>query len=142
MAKLNKEQAKAAAESESTSFDPIPDGPYQVQLRDVEVKQGAEYPYWLWSFEVAEGEHLGRRVWLNTSTSPKALWKLHEAMVAFGVKDDTDTEDLIGKTVTATIEITTIQSGAKQGQETNSIVLLSEAKGTTAKGKGKDRPRF
>lgn len=129
MPKLNKTLATATAEAESTGFEPLPEGVYDVALRDVEVKEGQKAPYWLWTFEVPTdaSEHAGRRLWLNTSLSENALWKLNETFGAFGQTPDTDTDTLLGKRVRAVVVQRTIQAGARAGETTNQIDKLLPA---------------
>lgn len=122
MPKLNKDLASAASEAVTTSFEPVPEGVYGVTLRGVDIKEGQKGPYWVWEFEIPTGnDHAGRRFWLNTSLSEAALWKLNEVFSAFGATTDTDTDELIGKSVKAVVVQRTIQAGARSGEVTNQI---------------------
>ncbi len=66
------------------SFDALPSGTYDAFIYDVQQKesQNSEYDYLAWTFKIDGGEHDGRQQWLNTSFSPKALWKLKEVLEA------------------------------------------------------------
>jgi hypothetical protein len=122
MPKLNAQLATAAGAAVTSSFEPLPEGVYQVALKGVDIKEGQKGPYWVWEFEIPAGsDHAGRRFWLNTSLSEAALWKLNETFAAFGATTDTDTDELIGKVVKAVVVQRTIQAGARAGEVTNQI---------------------
>lgn len=145
MPKLNKSLATATNEAETTGFEPIPEGVYEVALRDVEIKEGQKAPYWLWTFEVPASaeEFSGRRLWLNTSLSENALWKLKETFDAFGETPDTDTDEMLGKRVRAVVIQRVIQSGARSGEITNQIdKLLPVAEGSKAAKAGGKSEKF
>lgn len=67
---------------EVESFAALPQGEYNVVVEEVEMResQSSEYPYLNWKLKVTEGEYIGRFVWMMTSTSPKALWRLKETL--------------------------------------------------------------
>ena len=122
MPKLNSQLATAASAAVTTSFEPLPEGVYQVKLNEVSIKEGPKGAYWVWEFEIPTGhDHSGRRFWLNTSLSEAALWKLNETFAAFSATTDTDTDELIGKVVKAVVVQRTIQAGARSGEVTNQI---------------------
>lgn len=122
MPKLNNDTA-AKVEVAEDGFAPVEEGIYILRLReDVEVKEGPAGPYWKWVFEIPEGEEkAGRRFFLNTSLSEAAFFKLKETFAAFGVPTNTDTEDLVGRTVKAHITVGTVQKGARAGEPNNDI---------------------
>jgi len=141
--KLNKVMASAVEEASGGSgFEPLEEGVYVVRLREVDVKEGQKGPYWVWTFEIPEGEsYAGRRFWMNTSLSEAALWKLKEVFNAFGTTPDTDTDELLGKRVKAVVVQRTIQMGARAGEVTNQIdtvQALGESDSSTATGKTED----
>lgn len=125
MPKLNNDTA-AKVDSAESGIDPVEEGIYVLRLReDVTVREGQAGPYWAWTFEIPEGqEKAGRRFFHNTSLSEQAFFKLKETFEAFGVPTNTDTEDLVGKTVKAHIIIKTIQKGQRQGELGNEIKSL------------------
>lgn len=130
MPKLDDTKA-AAVEAAEDGFKPVPEGVYILQLmEDVDVKTGDKGVYWRWTFEVPEVhegdtlEHGGRRFWTNTSLSDAAYFKLKETFQAFGVPTNTDTAELVGKKVKATIVQKVIQGGQRKGEIGNEIAKL------------------
>jgi hypothetical protein len=105
MPKLPTKAAKAVDETEAaTGFAPIPPGLYQAFLREVKVKDGPNGPYWVWEFEIVDGEeYAGRRFWNNTSLSEKSRPFMKAVFDAFGVPADTNTDELCGCIVTLQI---------------------------------------
>lgn len=59
-------------------FELIPKGKYNAKVQNIELKPGKEHPYFAWTFELTEGEFIGRKAFTNTSLSPKSLWKLKQ----------------------------------------------------------------
>lgn len=130
MVKLDKAAAKAVNDAEGTEYEPIPPGYYQVRLSSAALsdKAGASgHHYIRTEWEVADGEHENRRLFSNLSLSPKAAFKLKEFFGAFGVSPDTDTDELIGHSVTAHVKVSTINSGDRMGELTNEMGKLSPA---------------
>lgn len=142
MPKLNKQTAKKVEDAkEWGNFAAVPEGRYTLLLKDVEVKEGREFPYWAWTFEIVSPEEFqSQQQWLNTSLSPKALGRLKQVFSAFGVPGDTDTDELCGKTVDAYIVQRVIQEGNRQGEMGNDITNVfssdtaNEAAGTGGPG--------
>lgn len=126
MAKLNKQMQKQTESAESSGFEPIPDGSYHLRLRDVDAtREGPAGPYWSWEFEIVEeGPHKNRRLWVNTSLSEKAAFKMKETFEAFGASLDTDTDDLMGQVVKGVVTQRVIQEGNRKGEITNDIARL------------------
>jgi hypothetical protein len=123
MAKLNKADAAAVQDTESSSFEPLEPGVYHVRLVDVDAsREGPSGPYWSWEFDVVGSN---RKLWNNTSLSEAARFKLKETFDAFGVDADTDTDDLIGEVVRAVVSTRVIQAGARKGEIANQIDRLS-----------------
>lgn len=75
------------------TFEAMPAGVYEVEVAEVEVRpsENSEYDYINWTLSVTEGDYINRKLWLVTSMSPKAAWKLKEALLAFGA-DESDLE--------------------------------------------------
>jgi hypothetical protein len=129
MPKLGKAKAASVAAA-SGSFEVREDGVYHVRLVDVDgSREGPSGPYWSWEFDVVEAPYVNRKLWNNTSLSEAAAFKLKEAFEAFGVDADadTDTDDLIGEIVRATVSSRVIQQGARKGEIANQIDRLSKA---------------
>jgi hypothetical protein len=127
MAKLNKDlQAKTEA-AEVQDFTPADPGIYPLRLRDVRTDgEGPKGPYWVWEFEIVQpnGPANDKRIWVNTSLSEKALFKMKELYAAFNVPLDTDTDLMCGKIVKGVVVVEAIQSGDKKGQLRNQIQRL------------------
>lgn len=136
MAVLPKKVAKAAAEVESSSFDALPPGPYIGQLVDVKTdNEGPSGAYWRWEFDVVAPEEFeNRKLWVNTSLSDKAVWKLKEVFDAFGHTTDSDTDDLIGQRVKLIVSQQPIEKGNRAGQMGNNVDRLLELTGDEADG--------
>lgn len=107
----------------------IPDGLYKVKCTDVE--QGvskAGNPQFVWTFEVAEGDYIGREFKSFTAITPAAMWKVAETVQALGV-GQTGTvvkfkrTDVIGKECGAQIDISEYN-----GQERSSITKVISLK--------------
>lgn len=124
MPKLNPNLAsgvkKAAA---SSGFTPMDNGAYRARLTDVTAKNAASSgnPMWVWTFEVIDEKYKGRKQWNNTVLTDAALWKVGESFAAFGVPEDTDTDELLGCTVLLEISQVEITQGARKGQIGNNI---------------------
>lgn len=74
----------------SSGFTNLPEGPHSVTVEKIEVRESksSEHNYLNWEFKVGEGEHAGSRLWMITSLSPKALFRLKDVFEALGVLDD------------------------------------------------------
>lgn len=92
-----------------SGFAPIPAGSYTVRVTDITMaKSQAGNDYLKFEFDVAEGDYAGRKIWGNYSLKETALWRLREALEAFGTswsEDGFNTEDLIGAEAVASISI-------------------------------------
>lgn len=64
----------------------IPDGNYKVKCIDIEqtVSKGGN-PMFVWTFEIAEGDHAGFQSKVFTAITPAAMWKVAETVQALGV---------------------------------------------------------
>ena len=127
MPKLNKTQAKAVSDAES-SFDPLDDGVYHVRLREVNaVTAKSGNPMWKVEFEVVEDPYVNRRLWTNLVQIDSALFKTNEFFAAFDVEPTTDTDELCGQVCRAVVSTRTIQEGAHKGEISNQIDRLTPA---------------
>ena len=68
------------------SFEALPEGAYPVIIEKVERRESksSEHDYLNWELTVSEGEHKERKLWMITSLSPRALWKLKDVLDALG----------------------------------------------------------
>lgn len=134
MPKLNKALATKTAETETGTFDAIPEDTYTVRLVDVEQKIGKDSgkPYWNWKFEVTEGDCKGRNIFMITSLSENALFKLKEVFDAFGFSTDSDTDELVGESVKLVVIQEVIEKGTRKGQMGNTVTQVLSLDGTAA----------
>jgi hypothetical protein len=80
---------------------------------------------WSWKFHVAPGQKgAGRTMYVNTSLSEDASWKMTETFHAFEVPATTNTDLMIGKRCKALVYKGTAQQGKRQGQFVNGIQEL------------------
>lgn len=118
MPKLSKANASAAKKAAAENpFALLPDGYYKAKL--VEVKGGKSSKgdhMWTWLFKVEKKDLREYTVIKDTM-----MWKLGQIFEAFGVSADTDTEELVGKTIT--VEVGSEMFDGKKGpREVNRIV--------------------
>lgn len=148
MPKLSPDFVKKAdtADTEGRNFDPIPEGPYTLRLTEVEAttSKTTQKPMWVWKWEVAEGEHEGYSLFDRTVIQENMMWKIAQIFAAFGVPNDTHTDNLIGqgRSVVATVKQEVIQSGNRKGQLSNSVdrYLPSETPAPSGEAKKDDLP--
>lgn len=78
------------SEVQDTAFEPIPKGEYPVIIDHVEIKasKSSENPYLNWELTVSDGEFINRKLWMMTSLSEKALWRLKSVFSNLGVLED------------------------------------------------------
>ncbi len=94
---------------EDNDFSPLPAGEYEVNLFDFEKKESSTgKPMFKLTMKVAEGEHEGRQIFTNLVITPKALWKVKEALEAFGKEVpkaaiEVDFEELLGRRAVAVV---------------------------------------
>ncbi len=125
MPKLTDDQAAQAGEG--GDFEVLDPGPYVAVLNEVNVKEGQAGPYWEWVFVIhsdADGQELDPkpRLWENTSTSEKAIWRIGKMMDGFGVPHDTDTNKLLGRYVGVNVGQEIAQAGSRAGQLVNTFL--------------------
>jgi hypothetical protein len=68
--------------------DTMDPGTYEAILLSVTIKDSKNTPgntYLNWQFEIAEGHHTGKHVWLMTSLAPQALFGVKAAFKALGM---------------------------------------------------------
>jgi hypothetical protein len=83
------------AEVES-SFQPIPEGRYDAVVETVEVRESnsSDNDYLNWEFKILDEEYEDRRLWMITSLSPKALFRVKDTFLALGVIEEDDEIDI------------------------------------------------
>lgn len=122
------------ADVEGQDRTPIKAGKYDVVVNGIEMRQSdnSEHTYLNWELEITDGEHEGRKLWMITSLSPKALWNLQGVMQSFGYEDeeiefevDEDTNmllspDLTGEAGEATV-VNKLYEGRPQAKVTNLV---------------------
>ena len=130
MPKLSAKVAKSVDSAEAAGGSYLlPEGRYAAQLKQVNQKDGNEYPYWVWEFENLhdeEGNKKPGRQWNNTSLSPKSLGFLKSTFEAFGYTSDSDTDEMVGEWVVLYLVQETVSRGPKAGNLRNSVQSLSE----------------
>jgi len=122
MPKLSADVAAEVEKAEGQAFEVIDEGIYRAVLEgEVEVKEGANGIYWRWVFKLTDEGFTSRKMFLNTSLSEAARWRLNEVFKAFGVPADTDTDELIGKPVRLYVIQRIIKEGTRKGDLSNDI---------------------
>lgn len=69
------------------SFEPLPEGEYECVIEKVEVRdsKSSDHDYLNWELKVLDEDYEDRRLWMITSLSPKALFRLKDVLVAIDV---------------------------------------------------------
>lgn len=77
------------------SYDPLPEGRYDVEVERVEVRESksSEHDYFNWEFNVLHEDHEGRKLWMITSLSPKAMFRLKDTLIALEVIEEDEEVD-------------------------------------------------
>lgn len=78
-------------------FEAVPEGTYDVTIETVEVRQSksSEHDYLNWEFKITgpDDDFEGQHLWMITSLSPKALFRLKDVFEALDVLEDEMTLD-------------------------------------------------
>lgn len=71
-------------------FEVLPEGTYPVIIERVEVRESksSDHNYLNWEMKVTDDDHENQRLWMITSLSPKALFRLKDVFEALGVLTD------------------------------------------------------
>jgi hypothetical protein len=143
-----------------SSFEPIPEGRYECIVETVEVRESksSDNDYLNWEMKVTEGEHADRRLWMITSLSEKALFRLKDTFLALGVIEEDDEVDiewdddvditpqegpvLTNPEVIGLACVAVVHNEVYEGRERNKVDELLEAGSDTAKksSSGSGRP--
>lgn len=146
MPKLPKKVAKAVAETEGQSFEPLPEGTYVGTLESVtaldgkavatsaddirDFGEGEKIPYWKFQFteitglsgeDVEAGKVYPGKMWVQVSLGESSRWKMKEVYGGFGYELDSDTDEMCGEKVKLVVSIGTIQGGARKGEPNNNV---------------------
>lgn len=139
MPKLSPQLATQVDEAaESSGFTPMEEAAYQARLTEVQAKNSSNNnPMWVWIYEIiglADGtrKYRGRKQWDNTTLTEAAMWRVGKTFEAYGVPTDTDTDELIGCTVTLHIAQRQIQAGSRAGQMGNNVERIEPDRLPTA----------
>lgn len=79
------------------SFSPLPENTwYPALVERVEVRESnsSDNDYLNWEFKISDGEYEGRRLWMISSFSEKALFRLKDTFVALALIDPDDEIDV------------------------------------------------
>ncbi len=108
----------------------IPDGNYLVTCTDVEqtVSKGGN-PMFVWTFQIAEGEHKGFESKVFTAITPAAMWKVAETVEALGVGQTGSVvkfkrTDVVNKQCGAVIEETEYNGNVRS--QISKVITLKE----------------
>jgi hypothetical protein len=141
------------------SYEPLPEGPMPVIIEKVEVRESksSEHNYLNWEMVVQDPDHEGRRLWMITSLSPKALFRLKDVFEALGVLDDEMTIEwdddvqitpaagprLLQPDVEGVAAIAVIKNEIYEGKERNKVdeMRAADDPGTSARSGSGARPR-
>lgn len=135
MPKLPSQAAQAAKKAaEGQSREAIPEGTYECRLIEVKVTTAKKSgnPMWVWTLEIVEEPHRGRRLWVNTVLTEAAMWKVGEMFSAFGADPETaDTDEIIGDHCYAEVTVREIAEGARAGQMGNDVNRCTPMEGAS-----------
>lgn len=124
--KLNQAEQKRVEAAEPWSdevFTLIPEGWYQAELKEVQLKttdNGTSWDFVFWQLADPEsGQHFPGRQWWNCAFTDGAIGKLKSTYAAFDAPLDEETDNLIGEKVEIYIGIEIQAKGNRKGQEVN-----------------------
>jgi hypothetical protein len=127
--------------NEVESFAAIAEGEYSIIVEEVEMResQSSDFPYLNWKLKVTEGESEGRFLWMMTSLSPKALWRLKETLDNlevplddFNLVVDEDTNLVISPQLVGLAAIAPVRQEEYQGRMTNRVDMLISPGGVSS----------
>lgn len=86
--------AKYTVDFSDVPSDKMENGVYEAVVNKIEMRESksSEHPYLNWEFEIVEGESIGRKVYMMTSLSPKALFRLKQTFEVCGLDADSVTD--------------------------------------------------
>lgn len=123
--------------SDVQDFEPVPEGEYPVLIEKVNYVEAAtedKFDYMGWELTISDGEYQNRKLWLNTSFSPKALFKLKEVLENLDLYDDEldidyDEDAMIVTTpeLSGLPAIAVVEESTYNNRPTNNVVTLISA---------------
>lgn len=123
--------------SDVQEFEPIEAGEYPVVVEEVKMVEAAsedKYPYLSWVMVITEGDFKDRKIWMNTSFSPKALFKLKEILENLDLFEDELDVDYDEETMLVTTPelagmpaIAVVSVGKYNNRPTNNVDTLIAA---------------
>ena len=127
MPKLTNAQAKRVHAADTSGRALIPAGEYLATLKECVVsakKDKNGNSYWIWTFELDDGEFKGTKMRTNTGLAENQDFWMKTVFDAFEAKPNVDTDTLIGKQVTLVIDQAEIGGGPRKGQLRNDVTSL------------------
>jgi hypothetical protein len=109
---------------------PVKPGKYEVLIDSVEQRQseGSEFPYLNWKLTIVSGEFEGRTLYMMTSFSPKALFRLQAVFQNFGIEAqslDLDFDDGTGMLLDPSFDglpaVASVRNEKYQGRMTSRV---------------------
>jgi hypothetical protein len=68
----DEEEFAEAEEKQSSTFDPLPDGNYTVEVTDAKTHEKSGHRMLTWTLKVLDGPHAGRLLWRNNMLETKS----------------------------------------------------------------------
>lgn len=77
-------------------FEPVPEGRYDVIVDRVEVRESksSDNDYLNWEMSIQDDDYEGQKLWMITSLSPRALFRLKDIFVELDICGEDDEIDL------------------------------------------------
>lgn len=130
MGKLTKAMQAKVAKAEGGNFELLPEDIYPARLFAVDTsKNGPAGPYWVWEFKITGDVGNGRKLWVNTSLSDNALWKMKQIYEALGFTLDSDTDEMCGAECRIEVSQGVIEKGPRKGELRNEAGNILPAHG-------------
>lgn len=139
-------------------FENVPEGVYDVEVSRVEVRESksSEHYYFNWQLKILDEDYEGQTLFMMTSLSPKALFRLKDVFEALGVLEEEDmdlewdeevevtpTEGplLLNPDVIGSIARARVKNEVYDGKERNRVDELLPPETSASAGKKKAAPR-
>jgi len=141
MAKFGFDVTEVEPSAPRTDYEPIPVGEYVLKALEAEEKSTASGGVMIKAkFEVAKGEHAGRLLWQNfniVNASETAQRIGRQQLVAWatacGKPNADDTDKLLGKPFTASVDIDPAKNGYKASNKIKAFLLNQSDDATSVK---------
>jgi len=127
-------------------FEPVPEGRYPVIIERIEVRESksSDNDYLNWEMKITDDEYEGQRLWMITSLSPRALFRLKDIFMSLGIiegeeedfaldwEDDVDITPKEGPLLTdpdldGVAAIAVVENEMYEGKEQNRVNQLLSA---------------